>query len=167
MSRKTLASWDTYVEEATAEDDRSLEFPLSADESYIIEYPTRARGKAIAKAQQDGDTDGLVLALLGAEAGQRVLDLSEDKPSFVLDELLLDVLRKFGMIAGQIVADGDDEDDDDASTPKKPATNGHVNGAGVTPGKPRAATKVVKPKATRSTTAARKSNAARRRSPAA
>jgi hypothetical protein len=162
---KRLSSWDTYVEEATKGGDRSIEFPITADECYQITYPSRARGRQIAKAQGEGNTDRLVLALLGDEAGQRVLELAEERPAFVLDELLLDVMRKFGMIPEDEAADDADTDTDDTEgldEPRPSASNGHVNGTSVAPGKPRAATKVVKPRTT--TAGTRKSSTTRKRS---
>lgn len=106
---KRLSGWDTYVREATRKGDRSIELPLTPDETYVITYPTRRQGKAISKAQAEGDTDAMLIALIGEEAGTRVLELSEDEPSYVLDEFLIDVMKKFGMLI-------DDEDDGDSVT---------------------------------------------------
>jgi hypothetical protein len=102
---KRTSTWDTYVQEARKKGDRSIEFPLTEDEVFVIPYPTRRQGRKIAQAQRTGDTDALILAMLGEEAGKRVIELAEDEQSDVLDELLLDVMRKFGMIP-------DDEDGD-------------------------------------------------------
>lgn len=103
---KKLSTWDTYVQEATKKGDRSIELPLTQDEVYIVQYPTRRQGREIQKAQLQGDTDALLVAMLGEEAGKRVQELAEDQPQYVLDEFLIDVLKKFGMIP-------DDEDAQD------------------------------------------------------
>jgi len=95
---RKLKGWDAYVAEASNRNDRCIELPLTDDECYIIQYPTRRQGKAIAEAQQADDMDGLLVALLGEECGQRVAELSADAPGFVLDELLLDVMRAFGFV---------------------------------------------------------------------
>jgi hypothetical protein len=95
---KRLSNWDTYVQEAMKDGDRSVELPLTDDESYVITYPTRKQGREIAKAQREGDTDALLVAMLGEAAGTRVRELSEDWPAFVLDAFLLDVMKKLGMI---------------------------------------------------------------------
>lgn len=113
---KRLSNWDTYVSEALKDGDRSVELPLTEDESYILTYPSRRQGREIARAQRKGDTDALLIAMLGSEAGRRVMELSEDWPAFVLDEFLMDVMRKFGMIP-DVDADEDlDEDDLDEDT---------------------------------------------------
>ncbi|MEU5259023.1 hypothetical protein [Amycolatopsis sp. NPDC021455] len=93
---RKLKGWDAYVAESGSRNDRCVELPLTDDECYIIQYPTRRQGKAIAEAQQSGDMDALLVALLGKECGERVAELSADAPGYVLDELLLDVLRAFG-----------------------------------------------------------------------
>lgn len=126
---KRLSTWDTYVREANKAGDRSIELPLTEDESFIVRYPTRRRSRDIAKAQREGDTDALLIALLGEEAGKRVCDLAEDQPTYVLDEFLLDVMKKFGFIPDddrdveQTVDPANDSQSDDApagksSTPK-------------------------------------------------
>jgi hypothetical protein len=98
---KKLKGWDSYVQESTSKDERSIELPLTDDEVYIIHYPTRNQGKAIAAAQKEGDIDALLVALLGKEAGERVAELSADAPGYVLDEFLLDVMRKFGFVSDE------------------------------------------------------------------
>lgn len=108
---KRLSTWDTYVREATKEGDRSIELPLTEDESYIVRYPTRRQARQVAHAQRVGDTDALLVAMLGEDAGTRVKELAEDQPSYVLDEFLLDVMKKFGMIPD----DEDIRDADDAA----------------------------------------------------
>ncbi|MET9262412.1 hypothetical protein [Amycolatopsis sp. NPDC004079] len=108
---KKLQGWDAYVAEAkTDNDDRSIELPLTPDETYIIKYPTRRQGKKIRAAQDTGDMDALLVALLGDEAGRRVAEISEDAPAYVLDLFLIDVMRKFGFIEDE----ADDEDDETA-----------------------------------------------------
>lgn len=102
---KKLKGWDSYVKESMSSDDSSIELPLTDDESYIIPYPSRKQGEAIAAAQRDTDMDALLIALLGPEAGQRVAQLSADYPGYVLDEFLLDVLRKFGFVDEETTAD--------------------------------------------------------------
>lgn len=126
---KRLSGWDTYVQEATKEGDRSIELPLTPDENYVIRYPTRRQGREIAKAQLEGDTDKLLVALLGDAAGTRIRDLAEDQPAYVLDEFLLDVMRKFGMIPEKAEKDSEDEDSTEEAEESAPSsTNGHVNG---------------------------------------
>ena len=95
---KRLSNWDTYVQEAKKDGDRSIELPLTDDECFVVQYPTRRQGREIASAQRAGDTDALLVAMLGEDAGTRVKELAEDQPSYVLDEFLLDVMKKFGMI---------------------------------------------------------------------
>ena len=95
---RKLKGWDAYVQESGSATERCIELPLTDDESYIINYPTRRQGKAIAAAQESGDVDALLIALLGQEAGERVAELSVDAPGYVLDEFLLDVMRKFGFV---------------------------------------------------------------------
>lgn len=98
---KELKGWDAYVKEAeetAPEEDSSIKLPLTPDETYVIKFPTRRQGKAIMEAQESGDSDALVIALLGEEAGTRVTELSLDHPSAPLDLLLVDVLTKFGFI---------------------------------------------------------------------
>lgn len=137
---KRLSTWDTYVREALKDGDRSIELPLTEDESYVVPYPTRRQGRDIAKAQRDGDTDALLVAMLGEAAGSRVKELAEDWPAFVLDEFLMDVMRKFGMIDDVGGPDkGDDDGDDveqsteDASAAKPVNIGARRNGK--TPGK--------------------------------
>lgn len=106
---KRLSTWDTYVREATKKGDRSIELPLTQDEVFVVKYPTRRQGREIAKAQRIGDTDALLVAMLGEAAGTRVKELAEDQPSYVLDEFLIDVMRKFGMIPDdESIQDPDD-----------------------------------------------------------
>lgn len=101
---RTLKGWDAYVAEASTGDDRSIELPLTDDECYIVQYPTRRQGQAIVAAQESGDVDALLVALLGEEAGRRVAELSADAPGFVLDEFLLDVMRGFGFVTDDVEA---------------------------------------------------------------
>jgi hypothetical protein len=109
---KRLSTWDTYVREATKDGDRSIELPLTQDEVFVVRYPTRRQGREIAKAQRAGDTDALLVAMLGEDAGTRVKELAEDQPSYVLDEFLLDVMKKFGMIPDdENIRDADDVTD--------------------------------------------------------
>lgn len=107
---KRVSTWDTYVKEARKKGDRAIEIPLTEDEVFIVKYPTRRQGREIAKAQRTGDTDALIVAMLGKEAGARIIELAEDEQADVLDEFLIDVMKKFGMIP-------DDEDDENESTP--------------------------------------------------
>jgi hypothetical protein len=95
---KELKGWDQYVAEAASTTNLQVRLPLFDGEEYIIDYPDRRRANALATAQANGDVDGIVLALLGDEAGARVIELSQDKPATVLDALVVDVLRKFGFI---------------------------------------------------------------------
>lgn len=106
---KRLKGWDTYVSNAKSKKRRTLELPISDDEVYVIKYPTRSQGRKIKRAQESGDTDALLIALLGEQAGRRVVELSEDEPADVVDDLLLDVLRQFGFLD-----DESDESDDDS-----------------------------------------------------
>lgn len=123
---KRLSTWDTYVQEASKKGDRDIELPLTDDEVFVIPYPTRRQAREIAQAQRVGDLDKLLAALLGEEAGKRVSDLAEDQPVYVLDEFLLDVMRKFGMIP------------EEADLEEAEKVVGIVNGAEVaTNGKPR------------------------------
>lgn len=143
--KRRLSGWDTYVQEAANRGERSIELPLTEDENYVIPYPTRRSGRAIARAQAAGDLDELVIALLGEEAGGRVKELAEDEPGYVLDEFLIDVMKKFGMIPNNVdplarTDEGDDNEDDedededpnedaDVEEPVAPvATNGSKNG---------------------------------------
>lgn len=116
---KRLSTWDTYVHEARKKGDRSIEVPLTEDEVFVVPYPTRRQGREIAKAQRSGDTDALIIAMLGPDAGQRVIDLAEDEQADVLDEFLIDVMKKFGMIAD----DDDDSDDESGSEGKSDTPN--------------------------------------------
>jgi hypothetical protein len=95
---KTLSTWDTYVTEATSVEDRRIQLPITDDEVYVLEYPTRRQGKEILAAQRRGDVDAMLVALLGEQAGARIAELSNDEPGFVVDHFLVDVMRKFGMI---------------------------------------------------------------------
>ncbi len=123
---KRLSTWDTYVKEAMKDGDRSIELPLTEDESYVITYPTRAQGRKIADAQLRGNTDDLLIAMLGEAAGERVKELSENWPAFVLDAFLEDVMKKFGMLP----EDEDDTGDKDNEEPA-PAAKSTRNGAAV------------------------------------
>jgi len=116
---KRLSTWDTYVQEAAKKGDRCIELPLTDDEVFVIQYPTRRQGRAAAKAQRTGDVDGLLVALLGKEPGKRVAELAEDQPAYVLDEFIVDVMRKFGMIADDEddTEDADDTGDEEAGDP--------------------------------------------------
>jgi hypothetical protein len=120
---KRLNTWDTYVREALTKGDRSIEIPLTADETYVVPFPTRRQGRAIADAQQNGDTDAMLIALLGEEAGTRVRELAEDQPTYVLDDFLVDVMRKFGMLPDDV-----DPTEETPSKPAKATVNGQVNG---------------------------------------
>jgi hypothetical protein len=124
---KKLSTWDTYVQEAAKKGDRSIELPLTQDEVYVIQYPTRRQGREIQKAQLRGDTDALLVAMLGEQAGTRVQELAEDQPQYVLDEFLVDVLKKFGMI----------QDDENEKNPEDSAedTAESVDGEKASPGK--------------------------------
>lgn len=95
---KKLKGWDSYVKESLSKDDRSIELPLTDDEVYVIPYPSRKQGEAMVAAQKNGDVQALLVALLGPEAGDRVAELSADYPGYILDEFLLDVMRKFGFV---------------------------------------------------------------------
>jgi hypothetical protein len=145
---KRLSGWDTYVKEAMKDGDRSVELPLTPDESYIIKYPTRRQGRQIARAQVAGDTDALLVAMLGEEAGNRVKELSEDLPAFVLDEFLMDVMRKFGMVPDDGTFPGDDET-------SEPETEEPEEGAKVVPVAPKGKAGSVK----KSTTSSKPSSA--------
>lgn len=116
---KRLSTWDTYVREAKKQGDRSVELPLTEDEVFVVQYPTRRHARLIAQAQRVGDIDALLVAMLGEDAGRRVSELAEDQPAYVLDEFLLDVMKKFGMLP-------DDEDVKDAD-----GVTDDVNGANV------------------------------------
>jgi hypothetical protein len=116
---KELKGWDAYVEEAKdTSEELSLRLPLTEDEVYVIEYPSRKQGRLIAEAHRDGDMDRLLVALLGEEAGKRVADLSEDKPRFVLEGLLVDVMRKFGFMPEAEDEPGKAEPTQTADAPK-------------------------------------------------
>jgi hypothetical protein len=117
---KRVSTWDTYVKEAQAKGDRSIEVPVTDDEVYVVNYPTRRQGRHVVESQLKGDTDGVLIGLLGDEAGGRVKELAEDHPAYVLDEFILDVMRKFGMIP-------DDAEDDEAPS----TVNGRANGRSV------------------------------------
>lgn len=114
---KSLKGWDAYVAEAAPPEDSAIELPLTADEVYVIDYPTRRQGKKIIEAQAKGDVDDLLVALLGEEAGKRVSELSFDYPGYVLDQFLVDVMRKFGFID-----DTDEVVDAGKSTPRRNGT---------------------------------------------
>ncbi len=120
---KQLKGWDAYVAEATSGQDQHIELPLTEDEVYVLDYPTRAQARKIQAAYTDGDTDALIVALLGEEAGRRVVELSENYPASVLDLLLLDVLRKFGL------APDDDTEDQSAEQPAEQPVEQTTNGA--------------------------------------
>lgn len=110
---KRLGSWDRYVREASRKGDRSIELPLTDHETYVINYPTRRQGREISRAQQSGDTDAMLIALLGEKPGKRVMELAEDQPAYVLDEFLIDVMKKFGLLL-------DDEDEPEADEDDSP-----------------------------------------------
>lgn len=118
---KRLSTWDTYVKEAQAKGDRSIEIPLTEDEIYHVDYPTRRQGRLIVESQIKGDTDGVLLGLLGEAAGTRVKELAEDQPAYVLDEFIVDVMKKFGMIP---------DDDDNKAAPVTSISNGRAKGKG-------------------------------------
>lgn len=135
---KQLKGWDAYVAEATSDvEDRSLELPLSDDETYVIPYPTRRQGKQIMEAQLEGDTDKLITALLGEQAGRRVVELSEDQPAGAVDALLVDVLVAFGFMAERTDDDSDTEAEstpaEQSETPQAaPETNGKARSSAST-----------------------------------
>lgn len=113
---KKLKGWNAYVSEAeSTEDDRSIELPLTDDEVYVIHYPTREQGKAIAQAEKTGDADALCVALLGEEAGRRVAELSQGHSHHVLDAFLMDVMRKFGFLP-----EGEETEVDEGKSPARP-----------------------------------------------
>lgn len=116
---KRLSTWDTYVKEAKAQGDRSIEIPLTTDDVYIVNYPTRRQGRQIVECQLKGDTDGVLVGLIGEVAGARVKELAEDEPAFVLDAFIVDVMKKFGMIP-----------DDEEPTPLVSVTDGRSKGKG-------------------------------------
>lgn len=124
---KTLKGWDAYVQDAHNDDLGSIELPLTADEKYVIPYPSRRQGKAITAAQKAGDVDAMLIALLGTVAGERVAEISADSPGYVLDEFLLDVMRKFGFV---------EDDDSDVEAGKSSSAPQPSTGARK-PGKPR------------------------------
>lgn len=111
---KSLSTWDTYVREAKRKGDRSIRLPLD-DETFILQYPTRKQARVIAGAQRTGDIDALLIGLLGKKAGTRIKELADDQPAYVLDEFLMDVMRKFGIVRDD--EDGTDEADDDYFDP--------------------------------------------------
>lgn len=120
---KRTSTWDSYVKEARKKGDRAIEIPLTDDEVFIVKYPTRRQGREIAKAQRTGDTDALIIAMLGKTAGTRIIELAEDEQADVLDEFLIDVMKKFGMIP--------DDEDDEAEL--LPADEAESEGKVVTP----------------------------------
>jgi hypothetical protein len=129
---KRLSTWDTYVKEAMKDGDRSIELPLTEDESYVITYPTRAQGRKIADAQLRGNTDDLLIAMLGEAAGERVKELSENWPAFVLDAFLEDVMKKFGMLPeDEDDDDSEDKDNEEPAPAAKSTATSSTNGAGV------------------------------------
>ncbi|MCA1191614.1 hypothetical protein [Saccharopolyspora sp. 6V] len=95
---KQLKGWDQRVTEARHD---PVELPVSETETLQIDYPSKKRINALNAASRTGDLDGMTLALLGPEAGQRVLDLAEDQPGDILDGLLVDVLDAFGLRTGK------------------------------------------------------------------
>jgi hypothetical protein len=125
---KQLKGWDSYVRDAAAQDDRSIELPLTDTETYVIAYPSRKQGKLIADAQGTGDVDALLIALLGEKAGARVAELSADHPSYVLDEFLLDVMRKFGFVPEDTEDTPGVVDAGKSSSPRRSATGTRKRG---------------------------------------
>ena len=101
---KRITGWNAYVAEAGDREDRAIEVPISDDEIYIVDYPTRSQGKEIAAAQRTGDIDALLIALLGEEAGGRVAELSANEPGFILDGYLLEIMKAFGFVDEDIEA---------------------------------------------------------------
>ena len=150
---KRLSTWDTYVSEAKAKgDDRSVEVPLSADEVYRVDYPTRRQGRMIVDSQLKGDTDGVLVGLLGEDVGERVKELAEDHPAFVLDEFLLDVMRAFGMIP--------DDSEEETAAPAVSTSNGRATKGRATKGKAVTSRKATSSSATKRTTRSARSSAA-------
>lgn len=105
---KRLKGWDSYVQDSRSSKTSTLELPIG-DEVYTIRYPTRRQGRKIDQARRNNDVDALLLALLGDEVGKRVIELAEDQPHDVIDNLVLDVLKSFGFLPDE------DDDGDDAA----------------------------------------------------
>lgn len=120
---KRLKGWDAYVADSRSKKERTLELPISDDEVYAIRYPTRKQGRMIDQARRDGDGDALLIALLGEQAGRRVIELADDQPHDVIDDLVIDVLRQFGFLPDDADADDAESESDERETVDVPLPN--------------------------------------------
>ena len=96
---KRLKGWDQYVQDAKRE---PIELPLPDGETLTIRQPTGGVTRRINRAQRTGDEDDMCKALFGDDGGELLLKLFEDAPGSVLQEIVLDVLREFGLAPDQV-----------------------------------------------------------------
>lgn len=92
---KQLKPWDAYVEEAQRE---PLELPMpDGEEPILIGFPTGGQIRRLQRAWQAGDNDEAVFAMFGDEQGKRLLALFEDAPGDVVNRIVTDVAKEFGV----------------------------------------------------------------------
>jgi hypothetical protein len=104
---KKLRGWDSYVADAKKE---PLLLPLSKSETVTINFPSKRQISAFNEGRRNGDMDAMIVALLGEEAGTRVIELSEDAPFSVLDELLIDVAEEFDLLIPGVTRQGKEDE---------------------------------------------------------
>lgn len=119
-SKRRLASWDTYVEEAGRP---SLELPLPDDSVFELHYPSKRAIDVLNRKNTDGSVavsdDDFVIALCGEAEGCRLLDLAAGTPSGTLQLMLGDAMVEWGIWKSNAFRDArngtDDETDDEAA----------------------------------------------------
>lgn len=91
---KQLKAWDAYVAEAQRE---PLELPMPDGDPILIGFPTGGQIRRLQRAWQVGDTDDAVYAMFGDEQGKRILSLFEHAPGDVVNRIVTDVAKEFGV----------------------------------------------------------------------
>lgn len=110
MAVKRLRGWDEFVKEAetTYEEKykiKSMEFALSEDEVYTVEYPTLAKMRLLDEAMRVGDYDTAAKHLFGEALADRLVQLSADLHVNPLVSLVWETITEFGIANVQAAAE--------------------------------------------------------------
>ena len=102
MATKRIRGWDEFVKEAetTYEENyrvKTMEFALSEDEVFTVNYPTLATMRAMDDAMRVGDFDTAAVELFGEELGNRLIELSAGLHVNPLISLVRETVEEFGL----------------------------------------------------------------------
>lgn len=99
MGVRQLKNFDVYLQEVQQDD---LELPLPDGTTLTIKKPTAAQSREFAQAQRMGSQDRAVRALFGAEDGNKLIKLLDDKPADLLITIMNDAAREWGLPSGEL-----------------------------------------------------------------